>query len=122
MPWDEGDQAYAELRAEGISLQVKRKRKKASMKTKRPTKKAAKKAAKKPKILDGDIITLHVGPAGIGRQHFKAWFAHEEIDRSDGDDVDVHLTPMGAVVVRMEQLERELLLFAWQETLAVKPS
>lgn len=107
MSWDEGDQAYAELRAEGIKLMSKPKRK-------------AKHTTKKPKRLDGDVITLHIAPAGIGRQHFKAWFAHEEIDRSDGDDEDVYLSPASAVNACMNRLERELLLFAWQEKLAVK--
>lgn len=67
----------------------------------------------KPAKKDGDIITIHVGPAGIGRQGFKAWWTIGDIDRQDGDDTGTYDSPKEAVMALMDKFERELLLRAW---------
>lgn len=61
-----------------------------------------------------NCLTIHVGTAGIGRQHFKAWIEGiDDIDRQDSDDYYVFTTPYKAVKARMKDFEREINQWGW---------
>ncbi len=60
-----------------------------------------------------DLFTIHVGTGGIGRMGFMAWTEEEEIDRSDGDDLQVYDTPGQALAALAKRLDDDMLHTAW---------